>query len=340
MKILLIGGSGTISTSVSKEMIKQGHDLYVINRGSRNEDLPPETHFMVGDISQEAVIAKMIGGMTFDVVADFIAFETREVERDFRLFQGRTSQYVFISSASIYQKPLNNYLVTESTPRLNPYWQYSRNKIACEDALMIHYRQDRFPVTIVRPSHTYDNRSVPMAVHGNNGTYSVLKRMLNGKSVPIHGDGCSLWTFTHASDFARGFAGLLGNPQAIGEAVQITSDQSITWNMAYDIIADVLGVKCKPLYMTSEMLALQGKMMGYDFNGSLLGDKSHSAVFDNRKLKRLVPGFAATCRFENGVADTIRNVIEHPELQFADSDFEHFCDHLDKITDQMSNNII
>jgi nucleoside-diphosphate-sugar epimerase len=340
MKILLIGGSGTISTSVSKEIIKQGHELYVLNRGNGNDELPSEAHILIGDMSQEAVISKLLDGMTFDVVADFIAFETKQVEMDYRLFQGKTSQYVFISSASIYQKPLRNYFVTESTPRHNPYWQYSRNKIACEDALMIHYRQDGFPVTIVRPSHTYDNRSVPMAVHGDNGTYSVINRMLCGKSVPIHGDGCSLWTFTHAEDFARGFVGLLGNSQAIGEAVQITSDQSITWNTAYDIIATILGVKCNPLYMTSEMLAIQGKSMGYDFRGSIMGDKAHSVVFDNSKLKRLVPGFTATCRFETGVADTIRYITDHPAYQFTDATFDRFCDHLEKITEQMSENLV
>ena len=245
------------------------------------------------------------------------------MERDIRLFEGKTSQYLYISSASAYHKPATDYRITEGTTLANPYWEYSRNKIACEEVLMKAYREHQFPVTIIRPSHTYDNRNVPLGVHGDKGSYQVIKRMLQGKPVIIHGDGTSLWTMTHNWDFAKGYVGLMGNPHAIGEAFQITNDETLTWNQIYAAIARVLGVELTAVHVSSEFLAATGK---YDLLGSLIGDKANSVVFDNSKLKQAVPGFMPTVRFEQGIRDTIENILAHPELQREDPEFDEWCD--------------
>ena len=323
MKVLFIGGTGTISTAISRSLISQGHQLYLINRGSRKDALPEEAITLTGDINDEDSVRDLIQDLDFDVVADFIAFVPEHLQRDYRLFQKKTRQFIFISSASAYQKPMSDYRITEGTPLSNPYWEYSRNKIACEDYLMSLYRDNGFPVTIVRPSHTYDERSIPLGVHGDRGSWQVVKRMLDGKPVIIHGDGTSLWTMTHNSDFARGFIGLMGNIHAIGEAVQITSDESLTWNQIYRCIADALDVPLKAVHISSEFLDQCGI---YDFRGGLLGDKANTVVFDNSKLKRLVPDFSASKRFDQGITETIQYVLSHPECQQEDADFDLWCD--------------
>jgi len=324
MKILFIGGTGIISTAISKKLIESGeHELYLINRGNRNDCLPCGFKSLVCDINDEAAASKLLEGMEFDAVADFIAFVPSQLERDFRLFSGKTKQFIFISSASAYQKPLSDYKITEGTPLSNPYWEYSRNKIACEDYLMKMYRENGFPITIIRPSHTYDDRSIPLGVHGSKGSWQVAKRMLEGKPVIIHGDGTSLWTMTHNTDFADAFIGLLGNIHAIGESVQITSDESLTWNQIYHAIADALGVTLKPYYVPSDFLA---KCSDYDFTGGLIGDKANSVVFDNSKLKRLVPEFTAKIRFDRGIKMMIENVLSNKSLQTEDPEFDAWCD--------------
>ena len=327
MKALFIGGTGTISMAISRLLLSQGHTLYLINRGSRNAglagDYPGQLVELTVDINDEEAVSSLIKDLSFDVVADFIAFVPAQLERDYRLFKEKTKQFIYISSASAYQKPLSDYRITEGTPLANPHWEYSRNKIAGEDYLMKLYREEGFPVTIVRPSHTYDERSVPLGVHGDNGSYPVIKRMLEGKPVIIHGDGTSLWTITHNSDFAKGFVGLMGNIHAIGEAVQITSDESVTWNQIYRIIADALGVKLNAVYVPSVFL---DQCSDYDFEGSLLGDKANTVVCDNSKLKRLVPGFTATVRADQGIRSTIDYVLAHPECQKEDPAFDAFCD--------------
>ena len=322
MKILFIGGTGTISMAISKQLLREGHELWLLNRGNRNGALEG-AKLLSADINDEAAVAELISGMTFDAVADFIAFVPQSLERDYRLFNGRTGQFLFISSASAYQKPLSDYRITESTPLANPYWDYSQNKIACEDYLMRQYRENGFPVTIVRPSHTYDERSIPLGVHGEKGSWAVAQRMLAGKPVIIQGDGSSLWTMTHNSDFAKGFIGLLGNIHAIGEAVQITSDESLTWNQIYECVARALGVKLNAVHIASDFLCACSK--GY-YTGPLLGDKSNTVVFDNAKLKRLVPGFSAEVRFDQGVRETVQFVQEHAEYQTEDPEFDRWCD--------------
>ncbi len=324
MKALFIGGTGTISTAISKKLLAEGWDLYLLNRGNRNDVLPAGAHtLIVEDVNDEAAVAEVIKDLEFDVVCDFIAFVPAQLERDYRLFQNKTKQFMFISSASAYQKPLSDYKITESTPLANPYWEYSRNKIACEEYLMKMYRETGFPITIIRPSHTYDERSVPLGVHGDKGSWQVVKRMLEGKPVIVHGDGTSLWTMTHNSDFAKAFVGLMGNIHAIGEAYQITSDESLTWNQIYKIIADCLGVAFKPYYVPSDFLHAVGK---YDFAGGLIGDKANSVVFDNAKVKRAVPGFTATVRLDMGMKQTIEYILSHPECQVEDPEFDEWCD--------------
>ena len=248
------------------------------------------------------------------------------MQRDYRLFKGRTRQYIYTSSASAYHKPAASYIITEGTTLANPHWEYSRNKIACEDLLMKVYREEGFPVTIVRPSHTYDERSVPLGVHGKKGSWQVIKRMLEGKPVIIQGDGTSLWTMTFNTDFAIGYTGLMGNRHAIGEAFQITGDETLTWNQIYATIADALGVELKAYHVASDFLAAVGDKYGYDFEGSLIGDKSVSVVFDNRKLKRAVPDMRTEVRFDQGVRIALDYVLSHPERQIPDPDFDAWCD--------------
>ena len=333
MKILFIGGTGTISMAVSKLLLSQGHTLYLLNRGNRNLSLSGDLVELKADVNDESRVKELIKELHFDAVADFIAFEPPQLERDYRLFKGKTDQFIFISSASAYQKPLADYRINEGTPLANPYLEYSRNKIACEDYLMKLYREEGFPVTIIRPSHTYDERSVPMGEKKKNGSYAIVKRMLEGKPVLIHGDGTSLWTLTHNSDFAVAMAGLIGNIHASGEAVQITSDESLTWNQIYQIVANALGVKLNAVHASTEFLDACGE---YDFRGSLLGDKSNTMVFDNSKLKRLVPGFTARVRADQGIRDTVSYVLSHPECQVEDSDFDAWCDRVVEALDRVS----
>lgn len=323
MKVLFIGGTGTISMAITKQLAKQGTEVFLLNRGTRSEELPENVTVINGDINEEAVVAEKLKDMQFDCVCDFIGFVPEQIERDYRLFRGKTKQFMYISSASAYHKPVRSYVISEGTTLANPYWKYSQNKIACEDLLMKYYREDGFPVTIIRPSHTYDERSVPVGVHGKNGSYQVIKRMLEGKPVIIHGDGTSLWTMTHNSDFAKGFCGLIGNPHAIGEAFQITNDETLTWNQIYECIANALGVELKAYHVSSEFLAA---VSDYDLTGGLLGDKACSVVFDNSKLKKAVPEFKAVVHFEDGIKKTIENVCSDPSLQKEDPEFDAWCD--------------
>ncbi|MFD0673221.1 SDR family oxidoreductase [Cohnella sp. GCM10027633] len=324
MKALFIGGTGTISSAITKQLLEQGCELYLLNRGNRNDSLPPGAKLLQADINDEARVAELIEDLSFDVVADFIAFVPAQLERDYRLFSGKTKQFMFISSASAYQTPLSDYRITEGTPLSNPYWEYSRNKIACEEYLIKQYRDAGFPVTIVRPSHTYSERGIPLGVHGRKGTWQVARRMLEGKPVIIHGDGTSLWTMTHSDDFAKGFIGLMGNIHALGETVHITSDESVTWNQIYEIIADALGVKLNAVHVSSSFLAATS--YGEDYRGGLLGDKANTVVFDNSKLKRLVPEFVATTRLDQGLKRTIAYILANPELQQEDPEFDAWSD--------------
>ncbi|MBQ6720786.1 MAG: SDR family oxidoreductase, partial [Clostridia bacterium] len=313
MKALFIGGTGTISMGIVRRLAAETDwEVWLLNRGNRKAEVPAGVRQIIADISDEADTAEKLKGMTFDTVCEFIGFTRDQVERDYRLFRGKTRQYIYISSASAYHKPAADYRVTEGTTLSNPHWEYSRNKIACEEFLMRKYREDGFPVTIVRPSHTYDERTIPLGVHGNLGFWQVIKRMKEGKPVIIQGDGSSLWTMTWNGDFARGFIGLMGNRHAIGEAFQITGDETLTWDQIYRTVADALGVELNAVHVASDFLAETGRKYGYDFEGSLLGDKAVSVVFDNRKLKRAVPEMRTEVPFHIGVRRSLDYVLSHP----------------------------
>ena len=327
LKALFIGGTGTISSAIVRELSQRTEwEVWLLNRGNRADRVPANVHQIICDISNEDDARKKLSGMEFDVVNEFIGFTLPQVERDYRLFAGKTKQYIYISSASAYNKPSASYVITEGTTLANPHWEYSRNKIACEEFLMKQYREKGFPVTIVRPSHTYDERNIPLGVHGKNGFYQVIKRMQEGKPVIIQGDGTSLWAVTFNKDFATGYIGLMMNRHAIGEAFQITGDETLSWNQIYQTIADALGVKLNAYHVASDYLSAVGDKFGFDFEGSLTGDKSVSIVFDNSKLKRLVPQMQTTVPFHIGVRISLDYVLSHPECQKEDPEFDAWCD--------------
>lgn len=320
MKALLIGGTGTISTAITQLAARRGWDLTLLNRGHRA--IPDGIRVIQADMGDEAAVSAALAGEYFDVVADFIVFTPAQLERDLRLFASNTNQYVFISSASAYQKPCTDWMITESTPLHNPYWQYSRDKIACEERLFRAYREQGFPMTIVRPSHTYHHRSIPLPLHGAKGPWQVLERMRAGKPIIVPGDGTSLWTLTHAQDFAIAFTGLMGQPKAVGEAFQITSDEQLTWDQVVHAVGRALHIKPVLTHISSEFLVACDPSL----EGPLTGDKSHSVVFDNAKVKRLVPEFVASTRFEHGVRESVAWFLAHPEAQTPDPAFDAWCD--------------
>ena len=301
MRILLIGGTGIISTACTSLALARGHEVFLFNRGQR-ATAPAGAKTLAADIRDEGAAAAALDGRAWDAVVDFIAFTPDDIERDLRLFRGRTAQFVFISSASAYQRPATHHLVTESTPLANPFWDYSRNKIACEDRLIRALREEAFPATIVRPSHTYGDTQVTLAVNSWERSFTVVDRMRRGLPVIVPGDGSSLWTFTHNSDFAKGLVGLLGHQQAIGHAFHITSDEVLTWDQGYLAVAEAAGVPAPNLvHIASDFICACLP----ELTGGLIGDKATSVVFDNSKIKRFVPDFVATTRFRDGVARTI-----------------------------------
>lgn len=298
MKVLFIGGTGNISTSVSRLCVEKGIELFLLNRGTTGVKIKG-AKTLKGDVSNRRELERILKGHKWDSIVNWIAFTTADVERDIELFRGRTGQYVFISSASAYQKPPAYPVITESTPLYNPHWEYSRNKIACEERLNHAYRDEDFPVTIVRPSFTYDT-VIPLAIGGWN-EYTAVDRMKKGKKIIVHGDGTSLWTITHSEDFAKGFVGLLGHQQAIGQPFTITSDEVLTWDQIYKTVAEAAGAEANIVHIATDFLV----RFDESFRGSLLGDKSHCAIFDNSKIKSFVPGYQATIPLKEGVRKTL-----------------------------------
>jgi nucleoside-diphosphate-sugar epimerase len=320
LKVLYIGGSGVISSACAREAVEAGIDLYVLNRGrSTTRPLPAGATRLRADVRSPGSVLDAIGDLDFDSVVDWVAFTTEHVRADVELFAGRTGQYVFISSASAYQTPPARLPVTESTPLRNPVWQYSRDKIACEDLLVGEYRANGFPATIVRPTHTYDQTLVPFG-----GRWTVLGRMLAGKPVIVHGDGTSLWTMTHNSDFARGFVPLLGHPRTLGEAFQITSEDFLTWDQIAHALAAALGVTARLVHVPSDAIAAADP----DWGASLLGDKAHSMVFDNAKLRSVVPGWRAVVPFERGAREIADWYLADPARQVTDERLDALMDKL------------
>jgi nucleoside-diphosphate-sugar epimerase len=316
MRVLFIGGTGIISTACTRLAVERGMDVTLLTRGQHTADLPSGVHILTADIDDPAAAARAIGHATFDAVVDWIAFTPAHVARDLELFRKRTKQYVFISSASAYQKPPGNFWITESTPLANPYWQYSRDKIACEEFLTKAYREEGFPATIVRPSLTYGETQIPLAINSWPKSYTVVDRMRLGKNVIVPGDGTSLWVITHNSDFAKGLVGLLGHRQAIGDAFHITSDEAMSWNQYYQQTAEAAGVEAKLIHIPSDFLATcyPEKL------GSLLGDKSLSVFFDNSKIKRYVPGYCATTPFSEGIRRTVAWFDANPARKVIDDE--------------------
>lgn len=315
MKVLFIGGTGIISAACTRLAAERSIELTLLHRGERAGDIPPNVRTLKADITDEAAVMQALGREHFDAIVDWIAFTPADIERDLRLFRGRTAQFVFISSASAYQKPVNHYLITESTPLANPYWQYSRDKIACEERLMLAYREEGFPVTIVRPSLTYGDTQIVLAVNSWLKSYTAVDRMRRGKKIIVPGDGTSLWVITHNSDFAVGLVGLLGHRQAIGQAFHITSDEVLPWDQITRLTAEAAGVEAKIIHIASDFV---GACIP-DEVGNLTGDKSASVVFDNTKIKRFVPEFGAKVRFAQGIrrtvawydADPVRRQVDH-----------------------------
>ena len=295
MKVLFIGGTGNISTACTRLAAERGIEIFLFNRGRSESSLQGQAQLIRGDIRDLASAADILKHHHFDVVVDWVAYTPDHIETDISLFAGRVRQYVFISSAAAYQKPPHHYLVTESTPLENPFWQYGRDKIACEERLDRARRDDGFPVTIVRPSLTYGETWIPCAVGGHD--YTVVDRMRRGKKIIVHGDGQSLWTVTHNSDFAKGLIGLLGNERAIGEKYHITSDEVLTWDRIYKTIGVAAGVEPELVHIPSEVIAAYDARTG----ASLLGDKQYSLAYDNSKIKRAVPGFEAIVSFAEGM---------------------------------------
>lgn len=319
MKVLFIGGTGTISSACARLAVERGIDLYLFNRGKTARPVPEGAHVLRGDIRDRATAEDVLAGHLFDVVVDWVAFTPEHVEMDTELFRGRTGQYIFISSASAYQKPPANLPITESTPLDNPYWEYSRAKIACEEQLVRAYRVAKFPMTIVRPSHTYDRTRLPVY-----GRYAVIDRMRTGKKVIVHGDGTSLWVLTHHEDFAKGFVGLLGNPRAIGEAFHITSDELLSWNQIYTILARAAGVEARLVHVPSNVIAA----FDPEWGAGLLGDKAHSVIFDNSKIKRLVPDFAATIPFSRGAEEILAWFDADPARRTVNEEIDRLMDRI------------
>lgn len=311
MKVLFIGGTGVISSACAELALREGIELTLLNRGQTTiHPIPPGAIVLHGDIRDRASVAAVLAGRTYDAVVQWIGFTPDHVAADLALWRGRTGQYVFISSASVYQTPPSSLPVTESTPLHNPYWEYAQQKIACEELLLQAYREEQFPVTIVRPAHTYDATKVPLF-----GGYTSLHRLGQGRPVIVHGDGTSLWTLTHHRDFARGFVPLLGNHRAFGQAFHITSDEWLTWNQIYTIMADALGVVPQLVHAPSELIAAYDPVLG----PSLLGDKAHSMVYDNTKIKRLAPAFACTIPFSWGAREIVAWYAADPARQVVDT---------------------
>jgi nucleoside-diphosphate-sugar epimerase len=323
MRVLFIGGTGIISTASTRLAIELGMDLTLLTRGQHNADVSAGATTLRADINDRAAVSKALEGKTFDVIVNWIAFSPSDVERDF-VFRGKTRQYIFISSASAYQKPQAHYLITEATPLANPHWEYSRNKIACEERLMRAYRDDAFPVTIVRPSLTYGDTQIPLVMNSWTRPYTVVDRLLKGKKVIVPGDGTSLWEITHNTDFAKGIVGLMGHYNALGEAFHITSQEVRTWDQYYNILAEALGVPAHIIHIPSDFIIACLPEM----EGTLIGDKSVSCVFDNSKIRRFVPGYRATTSFAEGIRRTLAWFNADSVRQVIDAGHDAMCDKL------------
>lgn len=324
MKVLFIGGTGLISSAVSSLVVERGMELYLLNRGQRREFVPSGAKEIIADVKDSRAMADALKGHTFDVVVDWIAFTPDQVEADIALFSGRTGQYIYISSASAYQKLPTHYLITESTPLANPYWQYSRDKIACEDRLTREYREDGFPITIVRPNYTYGVTTIPAGFMSWSHPWTLVDRMRKGKKIIVHGDGTAVFTLTHNTDFAKAFVGLMGNMRAIGHPFHITSDEALTWNQITQAIGRAAGADPDIVHIASDFIAAFSPAD----RGGIVGDKANNTIFDTTKIKTFVPGYTATVPFSEGIVQSVRWFEKHPERCTVDEAFNTLSDRI------------
>ena len=317
MRVLFIGGTGVISSACSELALQRGIELYLLNRGQSGRSAPPGARIIAADIRDAEAARTALQGLSFDAVVDWIAFTPDQVQADIELFRGRTGQYIFISSASVYRKPIERLPISESSPIGNRYWSYAQNKAAGEDVLMAAYRNEDFPAVIVRPSHTYDRTKLPCP-----GGYTQIGRMRAGKPIVVHGDGTSTWVLTHHTDFAKGLVGLLGNSRTLGEAFLITSDELLTWNQMYTILGRVAGAEPRMVHAPSELIA----RVHAEWGVRLLGDKAHSVIFDNSKIKRFVPDFVCTTPFARGAEEIMAWFDADPARQVVSEEYDRAMD--------------
>jgi len=322
MKVLFIGGTGNISSACVQLALEKGYETSLLNRGSRSLSFEGQVNLIKGDRNDPELLKQVAESTYYDVVANFVGFTPEQIAKDIMAFSGKIGQYLFISSASVYQKPPNHFIITESTPLRNPFWKYSRDKIACEEKLVQAYREKGFPITIVRPSYTYGPTWIPCSVGGHG--YTVVGRMRQGLPIISHGDGQSLWVMTFNADFAVGFVGLFGQDQAIGEAFHITSDEVLTWDQIYRTIAKAAGCQAEIIHIPSEFIAA----VNPEWGASLLGDKAYSVVFDNSKIKRLVPEFRPKVKFAEGIARSIAWHDQDPSRQVIDPLVNQTMEHI------------
>lgn len=331
MKALIIGGTGTISSAVTRLVAQDKNwELYLFNRGNHMDQVPENVKVIKGDITNEKEAAELLKDMSFDCVAEFTGRKPDQIERDIRIFKGKTRQFIFISTAAAYQTPPPSPFMTEGMLQNNPYWDYAQDKIECEKLLLKAYREDGFPITVVRPSHTYCEDMIPFCLQAGPHSWPVIKRMLDGKRIIVPGDGASLWTITFNEDFAKGFKGLMCNQHAIGEAVHITTDESLTWDQMAQAVADELNVEYKPYYISTDALVAMKPELG----GGLNGDKRHSVIYDNSKIKRLVPDYCATISWRVGIHRALEKILATPALRVEDPEFDRWCDQVIEIYDE------
>jgi len=324
MKVLFIGGTGIISAAVSELCVKSGIDLYLFNRGSNSEFTPKNAKIIYGDISNRKAMYDLLKNETFDVVVDWLAFTQEDIKFDINLFKNKTKQFIFISSASVYQKPIENYLITEKTPVANQFWKYASDKIECENLLINEFKNDGFPVTIVRPSFTYGLTLVPAAITNNKKPMTLINRIKLGKKVIVHGDGTSLWVMTHNSDFAKGFIGLIGNSKAIGETFHITSDEVLTWDQIFNFIGKAVGVEPNIIHIPTDFINSYAPNIG----AGLLGDKANSVVFDNSKIKTFVPEFNCDVKYADGIKLSLNWLENHSDYCEIDNENDRIIDNI------------
>lgn len=324
MKILFIGGTGNISAECAKLAIKRGAEVSVLNRGNKDNKALAGARVILADIHNEDAVAAKTADMYFDSVVNFINFKPEDIQRDIRLFSKKTDQYIHISSVCIYRKPFSIWPATESAPVGASGWEYADDKIGCEKVLMQEFIKNGFPAVIVRPTHTYSDSLIPVAMCGQQGEWGVLDRIRKGKPVIVQGDGLTLWTLTHSRDFAKGLVGLLGNSHAVGETVQITSDEVVTWDSIYQSIGRAMGIKPKLIHISTQMIGA----FYPEYYARMIGDTSNCAIFDNSKIKRLVPEFQASVRADDGIRSAVQYHLAHTELQREDPKFDLLCDRM------------